>query len=69
MAIPRAIVSLGHSLGLKVVAEGVENEGQMRALDALGCEAFQGFLFARALSRRHLAAYLLDALAPRAARA
>ena len=69
LAIPRAIVSLGHSLGLTVVAEGVENEGQMRALDALGCEAFQGFLFARALSRRHLAAYLLDALAPRVARA
>lgn len=69
LAIARAIISLGHGLGLRIVAEGVENEGQLQALAALGCEAFQGFLFARALSRRHLVAYLLDAFAPAAARA
>ena len=60
LAIPRAIISLGHSLGLKIVAEGVENEGQMRALDALGCELFQGYLISRPLSKRHLDSFLLD---------
>jgi len=67
LAIPRAIVSLGHSLGLTIVAEGVENEGQLRALEALGCECFQGFLFARPMSRLHLGAYLADVGAPTAA--
>ena len=60
LAIPRAIISLGHSLGLKIVAEGVENEGQLRALEAMGCELFQGYLFARPLDVRSLNSYLLD---------
>lgn len=64
LAIPRAIISLGHSLGLKIVAEGVENEGQLRALEALGCELFQGFLFSRPLDVRSLHAYMLDRQTP-----
>ncbi|QJT08958.1 EAL domain-containing protein [Oceanidesulfovibrio marinus] len=45
--IVRAIVSLAHTLGLDVVAEGVENEQQEQTLRDLGCEYAQGFLYAR----------------------
>jgi diguanylate cyclase (GGDEF)-like protein/PAS domain S-box-containing protein len=46
-AVVAAAVSLGHALGLTVVAEGVEDQAQLDALVALGCDAAQGFLFAR----------------------
>ena len=45
-AIVAAVVSLGHALGLEVVAEGVETEQQLDELRDLGCESAQGFLFA-----------------------
>jgi len=45
--IVRAIVDLGHGLGLHVTAEGVETEEQWRALRELGVDSMQGFLFAR----------------------
>jgi EAL domain-containing protein (putative c-di-GMP-specific phosphodiesterase class I) len=41
------IVGLGHALGLTIVAEGVEAVGQVDRLRALGCDAGQGFFFAR----------------------
>jgi EAL domain-containing protein (putative c-di-GMP-specific phosphodiesterase class I) len=41
------ITSLGHSLGLRIVAEGVETEAERSCLEALGCDLAQGFLFAR----------------------
>jgi len=47
--IVRAIVALAHSLGLDVVAEGVEESGQAAMLRALGCECVQGFYFSRPL--------------------
>jgi diguanylate cyclase len=40
-----SIVTLGHSLNLHVVAEGVETEEQFAVLDAMGCDSAQGFLF------------------------
>jgi diguanylate cyclase (GGDEF)-like protein/PAS domain S-box-containing protein len=46
-ALVRAILSLAHSLGLQVVAEGVEREEQAEALAAMKCDIMQGFLFAR----------------------
>ena len=46
MAISRAVVQMGHGLGLQVVAEGVETEAQREALLAMGCNALQGHLFA-----------------------
>jgi diguanylate cyclase (GGDEF)-like protein/PAS domain S-box-containing protein len=46
-SIVQAIVSLGQSLHLQVIAEGVETEAQRDALLALGCTNFQGYLFGR----------------------
>jgi diguanylate cyclase (GGDEF)-like protein/PAS domain S-box-containing protein len=46
-AIAGTIVALGQSLGLEVIAEGVETEAQHNFLAGLGCNAFQGFLFGR----------------------
>ncbi len=46
-AIARAIISLGHSLGLEIVAEGVEREEQAAFLRAEACDVAQGFLYAR----------------------
>jgi len=50
----RAVITLGETLGLETVAEGIEHEPQVAALLALGCVAGQGFLFAKATSLEHL---------------
>jgi diguanylate cyclase (GGDEF)-like protein/PAS domain S-box-containing protein len=50
----RAVITLGETLGLETVAEGIELEPQVEALLALGCVAGQGFLFARAGSLEQL---------------
>jgi diguanylate cyclase (GGDEF)-like protein len=47
--IVQSILGLGASLGVQVVAEGVETERDARALEQLGCSAAQGYLFARPL--------------------
>jgi diguanylate cyclase (GGDEF)-like protein len=43
--IVRAIITVGHQLGLRVVAEGVETREQLRLLRLMGCDAGQGYLF------------------------
>jgi len=48
-ALTEAITGLGHSLGLKVLAEGVENDEQLAAVEAIGCDAVQGYYFSRPL--------------------
>src|SRR5207249_7324889 len=55
-----AIISMGHSLGLNVVAEGVETIDQLACLHALGCEEVQGFLLARPMPAEQLEALLDD---------
>ena len=44
-AIVSAVISLGRALGLETVAEGVETTEQRRALESLGADALQGYLF------------------------
>ena len=48
-AIVRSIVALGRGLKMRTVAEGVETERQLAMLRELGCDEFQGYLFARPL--------------------
>jgi diguanylate cyclase len=48
-SIVRAIVSLAHSLNLKVVAEGVETVAQLDFLKVVGCDEYQGYYFSRPL--------------------
>ena len=51
-SIVRAIVSLAHSLRLKVVAEGVETPAQLDFLKAVGCDEYQGYHFSRPVPSR-----------------
>ncbi len=49
-AIVRAIIALGHTLSLKIVAEGVTTQAQLKFLQAEGCDAIQGFLMSPAVA-------------------
>lgn len=64
MAIVRAIVVLGHTLGLTVVAEGVEQKEQAGQLRQLGCDELQGYYFSRPLNALALAQWLTDGSHP-----
>jgi len=57
-AITTAIVRMAQALTLEVTAEGVENERQLVALRALGCELAQGFLFSKPLPAKEIARLL-----------
>ena len=58
LAIVRAIIDLGHSLGLRVVAEGVEEEAARDALRSMRCDNVQGFLLSRPLPVDRFEAWL-----------
>jgi len=66
MAISAAIIAMGHSMGLSVLAEGVETEGQLAFLRGRGCDTYQGYLCSRPVPADEFAA-LLRAQAVRAA--
>jgi len=59
--IVKAIIAVGHSMKLEVIAEGVEQEEQRLILDRLGCDGMQGFLFAKPVSQEEIAQALIAA--------
>ncbi len=64
-ALTRAIIAMGHSLGLHVVAEGVERRDQLEFLRHEGCDEYQGYHFAKPMAETALTALLTEK--PRAA--
>jgi EAL domain-containing protein (putative c-di-GMP-specific phosphodiesterase class I) len=57
-AIIEAVITMGHALGMRITAEGVERAEQVTELRELGCDAVQGFHFAQPLAPRALAEFL-----------
>ena len=51
---------MGHSMGLSVLAEGVETEGQLAFLREKGCDSYQGYLCSRPLPAHAFAAMLRE---------
>ena len=64
-AVAEAVIKLAKVLGLKVVAEGVETEGQSQILRALGCNELQGYLYAKPMSAKALAVWAMEDVGPR----
>jgi len=58
LALVTAVVRIGQSLGLTVVAEGVETKAQHRVLIDLGCQVAQGYLFSRPLPASRLVEWI-----------
>ncbi|MEY2434069.1 MAG: hypothetical protein QOC92_3794 [Acidimicrobiaceae bacterium] len=63
-AIIEHVIGLSHALGLKVVAEGIEQEAQYRELQRLGCDLAQGFFFSRGQPAEVITRLLRIAAAP-----
>ncbi|RNB84451.1 EAL domain-containing protein [Brevibacillus fluminis] len=57
-AIATALITLGHSLGLNVIAEGVETTGQLRILQDQQCDEIQGYILSKPLSSHDFARWL-----------
>jgi len=60
-----AVINLAKALSIKVVAEGVETEGQYRLLRSFGCDELQGFLFAKPMTADALARWAIEDDGPR----
>lgn len=63
VSITRAIITMAHALKLRVIAEGVETEGQLKMLIANHCDEVQGFLFSRGLPADDVAQLLKEKMA------
>jgi diguanylate cyclase (GGDEF)-like protein len=68
LAIVRAVINLGHDLGLRVVAEGVEDEESWRLLEELDCDLVQGYLLARPMPESEMTRWLTEHFASYAVR-
>ena len=66
-AVVTAIIALARSLGLRVIAEGVENLRQMEVLHRLGCGIMQGFLFSKPQPPEDVEEWLQQTVLPRKA--
>jgi diguanylate cyclase len=55
-----SVISMAHNLGLRVVAEGVENEQDVAMLRALGCDEVQGYLYAKPMPAEQYAAWVKE---------
>ncbi|MEY2890651.1 MAG: hypothetical protein RJA98_559 [Pseudomonadota bacterium] len=66
-AVVTAIIALARSLGLRVIAEGVENLRQMEVLHRLGCGIMQGFLFSRPQAPEDIELWLQQTILPKKA--
>ncbi|HEX9212281.1 MAG TPA: EAL domain-containing protein [Bradyrhizobium sp.] len=66
LAVATAVVRVGQGLGMTVVAEGVETEGQRKMLAELGCDVVQGFLYAPALAPVAFERWLIEHCAEQA---
>ena len=62
-AIARAVVTLGQSLGLEVVAEGVETASPLQYLKDINCDEAQGFLYSRPVPPEEFELYIRESLA------
>jgi EAL domain-containing protein (putative c-di-GMP-specific phosphodiesterase class I) len=60
LAICTAVIAMGHALGLKVIAEGVETTEQLAVLSALDCDVVQGYLFARPMPADQFFTFAMD---------
>jgi diguanylate cyclase (GGDEF)-like protein len=68
LAIVRAVINLGHDLGLRVVAEGVEDQACWRLLEELDCDLVQGYLLARPMPEPEMTRWLTEHFASYAVR-
>jgi diguanylate cyclase (GGDEF)-like protein len=57
-AVAKAVISMGHQLNLKIIAEGVETEQQLAFLRANNCDEMQGYLFSEPVTAEHIPALL-----------
>jgi diguanylate cyclase (GGDEF)-like protein len=65
-AIVHLVVDLAHSLGLRTIAEGVEDESTWEALDAVGCDSAQGYHLARPMPADELSTWMSERTLPSA---
>ena len=58
-AIVLAIVAMAHTLGLKVIAEGVDDVAQLETLQKFNCDEYQGFYFSKAIPAKEFQQLLI----------
>jgi EAL domain-containing protein (putative c-di-GMP-specific phosphodiesterase class I) len=59
-AIARMVIELAHTLGMEVIAEGVESWGQVSVLEEMGCDFGQGYHFAKPLPSNEVQTFLAE---------
>jgi diguanylate cyclase (GGDEF)-like protein len=64
LALSEAIIMMAHKLGMKVVAEGIETQGQLSLMQKTGCDYGQGYLFSRAVLPSDFEKLLIHGIGP-----